>query len=82
MFPIRYTPPQSGLTTTQSRTQPAAPRGESDEVKKAQEAAQKRSFASLGTQPTIFSKIIAREIPADIFYEDEKVKVEVGFPNT
>ena len=39
----------------------------SDEVKKAAEAA-----SSVG-QPTIFSKIIDKSIPADIIYEDDKV---------
>lgn len=39
----------------------------SDEVSKAAAAA-----ASKSAGPTIFDKIIAREIPADIIYEDDK----------
>ena len=44
-----------------------------DEVKKAKlsaEAAEKYQFQP---QDTIFSKILRKEIPADIIYEDEKV---------
>lgn len=40
----------------------------SDEVKKAAAAAASQASSSA---PTIFDKILAREIPADIIYEDE-----------
>ena len=43
-----------------------------DEVDKAHSAAEER--AQTGTQePTIFTKIINKEIPASIVYEDDKV---------
>ncbi|XP_030045231.1 uncharacterized protein LOC115459559, partial [Microcaecilia unicolor] len=45
--------------------------GHDDEVSKAERA--NRAQEIYGTQPlTIFSKIIDRTIPADIFYEDKK----------
>nr|CAB3252845.1 histidine triad nucleotide-binding protein 1-like [Phallusia mammillata] len=43
-------------------------RCEHDEVARAKEAAKKYS----GTEPTIFSKIIDKSIPANIIYEDEQ----------
>lgn len=43
----------------------------SDEVKLAEEASKKYGSPA----PTIFSKVIDKSIPADIIYEDEKVKV-------
>lgn len=43
----------------------------SDEVKKAQEAADKGAGAS--SEPTIFAKILNKEIPANIIHEDDKV---------
>ena len=49
-----------------------------DEVEKAKlaaEAADKYSKYQFQPQDTIFSKIIRKEIPADIVYEDEKVSV-------
>lgn len=42
-------------------------RGMASEVDKAQSAA-----ASAKSQPTIFDKIISKEIPADIIYEDDQ----------
>ena len=44
----------------------------SDEVKKAQEAADKGA-AGASSEPTIFTKIINKEIPSNIIHEDEKV---------
>ncbi|NXV70578.1 HINT2 protein, partial [Atlantisia rogersi] len=44
--------------------------GQDGEVGKARRAA-----AEAGEQPTIFSKIIARSVPATILYEDEKCLV-------
>lgn len=44
----------------------------SDEVKKAQEAADKGA-AGAGSEPTIFARILNKEIPANIIHEDEKV---------
>lgn len=44
-------------------------RAYSDEVKKAATAA---AASQTPFTPTIFDKIIAREIPADVIYEDEK----------
>ncbi|XP_062455517.1 adenosine 5'-monophosphoramidase HINT2 [Rhea pennata] len=46
----------------------AVPSGPDGEVGKAQRAAGEE----LGQQPTIFSKIIARSVPATILYEDDK----------
>ena len=42
----------------------------SDEVSKAQAAA---NSASTSSKPTIFARILKREIPADIIHEDDKV---------
>lgn len=42
----------------------------SDEVSKAQEAAKDTGISS---EPTIFAKIVNKEIPAEIIHEDEKV---------
>ena len=44
----------------------------SDEVEKAKKAAENYKFQPL--HETIFGKILKKEIPADIVYEDEKVK--------
>lgn len=44
--------------------------GQDGEVGKAQRAA-----AEVGTEPTIFSRIIARSVPATILYEDDEVGV-------
>ena len=43
----------------------------SDEVKKAHEAADRGAGAS--SEPTIFAKILNKEIPANIIHEDDKV---------
>ncbi len=43
----------------------------SDEVSKAQEAA-----GGAKTGPTIFTKILSKEIPAAIVHEDDKVSTE------
>ena len=42
-----------------------------DEVTRARKAAEE--FKKTFGQPTIFSKIIDKSIPADIIYEDDKV---------
>lgn len=52
------------------------PGGQDGEVGKAQQAAAASKKA--GGQPTIFSKIIDRTIPATILYEDDKVAGRVG----
>ena len=44
----------------------------SDEVKKAQEAAD-QGGAGISSEPTIFTKIINKEIPSNIIHEDDKV---------
>lgn len=44
----------------------------SDEVKKAQEAAD-QGGAGTSSEPTIFTKIINKEIPSNIIHEDDKV---------
>lgn len=44
----------------------------SDEVSKAQEAAKTGGASS---EPTIFARILNREIPANIIYEDDKVYI-------
>ncbi|KAM4878821.1 adenosine 5'-monophosphoramidase HINT2 isoform 3-T3 [Sylvia borin] len=49
----------------------SAPGGQDGEVGKAQKAAAASEKA--GGQPTIFSKIIDRTIPATILYEDDKL---------
>lgn len=54
----------------------AAPGGQDGEVGKAQQAAAAGEEA--GGQPTIFSKIIARSVPATILYEDDKVVGTAG----
>ncbi|XP_066038411.1 adenosine 5'-monophosphoramidase HINT2 isoform X2 [Chamaea fasciata] len=51
----------------------SAPGGQDGEVGKAQKAAAASEKA--GGQPTIFSKIIDRTIPATILYEDDKCLV-------
>ena len=43
----------------------------SDEVQKAQEAAVKA--AEVSSEPTIFARIVNKEIPANIIHEDDKV---------
>lgn len=43
----------------------------SDEVEKAQLAATAAAAAGDGHPPTIFDRILAREIPADIIHEDD-----------
>ena len=50
----------------------------SDEVKKAQEAADKGA-AGAGSEPTIFARILNKEIPANIIHEDEKVLSEINY---
>ena len=45
----------------------------SDEAKKAQEAAADKGAAGASSEPTIFARIINKEIPANIIHEDEKV---------
>lgn len=56
-------------------SQAAGPEGE-DEVSKAHEVAATSANASaMPPQPTIFSRILAKEIPADIVHEDEKVSL-------
>ena len=47
----------------------SAEHSDSSEVQKAREAAQAQH-----QQPTIFSKILSKEIPADIIHEDKMVK--------
>lgn len=47
--------------------------GQDGEVGKAQRAA-----AGAGTEPTIFSRIIARTVPATILYEDKEVRGAAG----
>ncbi|XP_068781070.1 adenosine 5'-monophosphoramidase HINT2-like isoform X2 [Struthio camelus] len=47
-----------------------APGGQDGEVGKAQRAA--AAGEELGQQPTVFSKIIARTVPATILYEDDQ----------
>lgn len=47
----------------------SAEHSDSSEVQKAREAA-----LAQHQQPTIFSKILSKEIPADIIHEDEIVK--------
>lgn len=54
----------------------SVPGGQDGEVGKAQKAAVASEKA--GGQPTIFSKIIDRTIPATILYEDDKVAGTVG----
>ncbi|XP_069736265.1 adenosine 5'-monophosphoramidase HINT2 isoform X1 [Phaenicophaeus curvirostris] len=54
----------------------AAAGGQDGEVGKARQAAAAGEEAS--GQPTIFSKIIARSVPATILYEDEKVACPHG----
>lgn len=54
----------------------SVPGGQDGEVGKAQKAAAASEKA--GGQPTIFSKIIDRTIPATILYEDDKVAGTVG----
>ncbi|NXV20561.1 HINT2 protein, partial [Cepphus grylle] len=54
----------------------AAAGGQDGEVGKAQRAAAAGEEA--GGQPTIFSKIIARSVPATILYEDDKVEGTAG----
>ena len=44
-----------------------------DEVKKAKLAAEAAEKYQFQPQDTIFSKILRKEIPADIIYEDEQV---------
>ena len=44
-----------------------------DEVEKAKLASEAADKYQFQPQDTIFSKIIRKEIPADIIYEDEKV---------
>ena len=44
-----------------------------DEVAKAHAAAAGVANASVSPKPTIFTKILNKEIPADIVYEDDKV---------
>lgn len=46
-----------------------------DEVDKAKLAAEAADKYQFQPQDTIFGKIIRKEIPADIIYEDEKVSV-------
>ena len=46
-----------------------------DEVTKAHAAAAEVANASVFPQTTIFTKILNKEIPADIVYEDDKVAV-------
>ncbi|XP_037229490.1 adenosine 5'-monophosphoramidase HINT2 isoform X3 [Falco biarmicus] len=55
----------------QRRAAAAAPGGQDGEVGKARRAAAASERA--GGQPTIFSKIIARSVPATILYEDDKL---------
>ena len=62
--------PQVRISVLGSRLQ--AVRMSSDEVKKAQEAAD-QGAAKAGSEPTIFARIINKEIPANIIHEDEKV---------
>ncbi|XP_037229489.1 adenosine 5'-monophosphoramidase HINT2 isoform X1 [Falco biarmicus] len=57
----------------QRRAAAAAPGGQDGEVGKARRAAAASERA--GGQPTIFSKIIARSVPATILYEDDKCLV-------
>ena len=50
-------------------TSSSAENSDSNEVEKVREAA-----LAQHQQPTIFSKILSKEIPADIIHEDEMVK--------
>lgn len=49
--------------------------GDSEEVKRAEKADLGRKQSPLSQQPSIFSKILTKELPADIIYEDEKVTI-------
>lgn len=46
--------------------------GDSEEVKRAEKADLGHKQSPLSQQPSIFSKILTKELPADIIYEDEK----------
>ena len=69
--PFLIVKPSSGIILSRLITKPFS-ETTGDEVNKAKIAYEqnKQSF-----QPTIFSKIISREIPANIIYEDDKVCV-------
>lgn len=54
---------------------PGGPDGEVGEARRAAAAGEEASG-----QPTIFSKIIARSVPATILYEDDKVAGTLGPP--
>lgn len=49
--------------------------GDSEEVKRAEKADLGHKQSPLSQQPSIFSKILTKELPADIIYEDEKVTI-------
>ena len=59
---------------TARHTSSLPPEDGSEEVSRAREADLARKSSSLPPEPTIFSRILSKEIPADIIHEDEKVK--------
>lgn len=65
---VPATSPFSSFHTSALAMSSSAP---SDEVEKAQAAAAAAAGAGDGAPATIFDKIIDKEIPADVFYEDD-----------